>query len=266
MLFKQCKHGIINGDDAYAKEIIHMAQCDIETFAIENDADLKANNIRLFTKPKTLGIAYDLSGKINIPVEIDIPGRFSVYNSLTAIAVCLHFTDDVKLIESVLSDIRVKGRVEIIPVKDNYTLMIDYAHNAMSLESLLKTIREYNPKRIVTLFGCGGNRDRNRRFEMGEISSKLSDLTVVTSDNPRNEKPEDIIADVITGVKTGPGKYVTIPDRREAIEYVISNGEEGDVIILAGKGHEDYQEICGVKYPMDERDIILDVKKKLNIL
>lgn len=266
MLFKQCKHGIINGDDAYAKEIIHMAQCDIETFAIENDADLKANNIRLFTKPKTLGIAYDLSGKVNIPVEIDIPGRFSVYNSLTAIAVCLHFTDDVKLIESVLSDIRVKGRVEIIPVKDNYTLMIDYAHNAMSLESLLKTIREYNPKRIVTLFGCGGNRDRNRRFEMGEISSKLSDLTVVTSDNPRNEKSEDIIADVVTGVKIGPGKYVTIPDRREAIEYVISNGEEGDVIILAGKGHEDYQEICGVKYPMDERDIILDVKKKLNIL
>ncbi len=266
MLFKQCKHGIINVDDEHAKEVIATATCDVETFAIDNEADYKANNIRLFTKPGCLGIAYDLTGKINIPVEIDIPGRFSVYNSLTAIAICMHFTQDFSLIERVLSDIRVKGRVEIIPVSDKYTLMVDYAHNAMSLESLLVSVREYHPKRIVTLFGCGGNRDRNRRFEMGEVSSRLSDLSVVTSDNPRFEKPEDIIFDIITGIKKGPGEYITIPDRKEAIRYVIEHGMEGDVIILAGKGHEDYQEIEGVKYPMDERDIIADIKNDLKYI
>ena len=143
--------------------------------------------------------------------------------------------------------------------------MVDYAHNAMSLESLLVSLKEYNPKRIVTLFGCGGNRSKDRRFEMGEVSSKLSDFTIVTSDNPRFEKPQDIIDDIITGVKRADGKYVTIIDRKEAIKYAIENGEEGDVIVLAGKGHEDYQEIEGVKYPMDERIIIEEIKKELNL-
>ena len=264
-LFRQCKHGIFNVDDKYATEIIKNATCDIETFSIDAQSDYKANDIRMFTKPGCLGIAYDLTGKMNMPVEIDIPGRFSVYNSLTAIAICSHFTKDIKVIESVLSDVRVKGRVEIIPVSPKYTLMIDYAHNAMSLESLLECIREYAPKRIVTLFGCGGNRDRNRRFEMGEVSSRLSDLTVVTSDNPRNEEPQAIIDDILVCVNKYSGKYVTIPDRREAIKYVIEHGEEGDIIILAGKGHEDYQEIKGVKYPMDERVIIEELKKELGL-
>ena len=143
--------------------------------------------------------------------------------------------------------------------------MIDYAHNAMALESLLTTLREYNPGRIVTLFGCGGNRDRNRRFEMGEVSSKLSDLSVITSDNPRFEEPEAIIEDIITGVKKADGEYVTIPDRKEAIKYVIKNGKQGDIIVLAGKGHEDYQEIKGVKYPMDERILIQEVMQELGM-
>ena len=264
-LFKVCKHGIFNIDDKHAEDMIKNATCDVETFSIDKVSDFRANDIKLFTKPGCLGISYNLSGKINIPVEIDIPGKFSVYNSLTAIAICSHFTDNYELIEEVLSDIRVKGRVEIIPVSDKYTLMIDYAHNAMALESLLECIREYQPNRIVTLFGCGGNRDRNRRFEMGEVSSKLSDLTVITSDNPRFEEPMDIIEDIITGVKKSSGQYVTIADRREAIKYVIENGLEGDIIILAGKGHEDYQEIKGVKYPMDERVIIADIMKELNM-
>ncbi|MDE6208624.1 MAG: UDP-N-acetylmuramoyl-L-alanyl-D-glutamate--2,6-diaminopimelate ligase [Lachnospiraceae bacterium] len=264
-LFKQCKHGIFNADEKHIEDILKEVSCEVETFSIEKPSDFKAEDIKLFMKPACLGISYRLTGKVNIPVEIDIPGRFSVYNSLTAIAICNHFTNDYPLIESVLSDIRVKGRVEIIPVSPKYTLMIDYAHNAMSLESLLNCIREYNPKRIVTLFGCGGNRDKNRRFEMGEVSSRLSDLTVVTSDNPRFEEPESIIEDIITGVKKADGKYITIPDRKEAIKYVIENGEEGDIIILAGKGHEDYQEIKGVKYPMDERNIIADVKEMLNM-
>ena len=144
-------------------------------------------------------------------------------------------------------------------VSDDFTLMIDYAHNAMALESLLTTLREYKPKRLVCLFGCGGNRSKLRRYEMGEVSGKLADLTVITSDNPRNEEPQAIIDDIKVGMSKTDGKYVEIIDRKEAIAYVIRHGQPGDVIVLAGKGHEDYQEIKGKKYPMDERDIIADV-------
>ena len=137
--------------------------------------------------------------------------------------------------------------------------MIEYAHNAMALDSLLKTLREYNPGRLVCLFGCGGNRDKERRYEMGEVSSKLSDLTVVTSDNPRFEEPLDIINDILQGVRKASGWYVVIPDRRDAIRYCIENAKDGNMIILAGKGQEDYQEIKGVKYHMDEREIIAEI-------
>ena len=264
-LFSRCKHGILNIDDKHYKDMIKDATCTIETFGLSKEADLRASDIRLLTKPGVIGISYNLEGIINMPVEIDIPGKFNVYNTLTAIAVCRHFTKDLDLMKKVLLDIRVRGRVEIIDVSPKYTLMVDYAHNAMSLESLLLSLREYNPKRIVTIFGCGGNRSKDRRFEMGEVSSRLSDLTIVTSDNPRYEKPQDIIDDIITGVKKADGEYITIIDRREAIKYAIENGREGDVIVLAGKGHEDYQEIEGVKYPMDERVIVEDIKKELNL-
>ena len=147
----------------------------------------------------------------------------------------------------------------MVKVSDEFTLMIDYAHNAMALESLLSTLREYHPNRLVCLFGCGGNRSRLRRFEMGEVSGRLSDLTIITSDNPRNEDPQAIIDDIKTGIEKTDGKYVEIIDRKEAIAYAISHGEPGDIIILAGKGHEDYQEIRGKKYPMDERVLIADI-------
>jgi UDP-N-acetylmuramoyl-L-alanyl-D-glutamate--2,6-diaminopimelate ligase len=156
----------------------------------------------------------------------------------------------------------VKGRIEPVRVSDQFTVLIDYAHNAVALESLLTTLRDYHPHRLVTLFGCGGNRSRLRRFEMGEVSGRLSDFTIITSDNPRFEEPLDIIADIVTGMKKTDGKYVTIPDRREAIKYAIDHGERGDIIVLAGKGHEDYQEIKGKKYPMDERVIIADILKE----
>ena len=149
-----------------------------------------------------------------------------------------------------------KGRIEKVEISPKFTLLIDYAHNAMALESLLGTLREYRPGRLVCLFGCGGNRARQRRFEMGEVSGKLADLTVITSDNPRFEEPEDIIRDIRTGIDRTCGAYVEICDRREAMAYVISHAREGDIIVLAGKGHEDYQEIKGKKYPMDEREII----------
>ena len=165
-----------------------------------------------------------------------------------------------------LSKVRVKGRVEIIPVSSKFTIMIDYAHNAMSLNSLLTTLKEYSPKRLVCLFGCGGNRSRERRFEMGEVSSKLADFTIVTSDNPRNEEPQAIIDDIVTGVKKADGEFITIIDRAEAIRYAIENAKEGDVIVLAGKGHEDYQEIKGKKHHMDERELIADVVKDGNFI
>ncbi|MEF9840588.1 MAG: cyanophycin synthetase, partial [Lachnospiraceae bacterium] len=192
-------------------------------------------------------------------VEIDVPGTFSVYNSLTAIAVCRHFQVPVSKVKEVLKTAKVKGRIEMIKVSDEFTLMIDYAHNAMSLESLLSTLREYHPARLVSVFGCGGNRAKGRRYEMGEVSGRLADLTIITSDNPRNEEPQAIIEDIKIGIQKTQGKYVEICDRKEAIRYAIAHGEPGDVIVLAGKGHEDYQEIKGVKYQMDERDLIRDI-------
>ena len=153
----------------------------------------------------------------------------------------------------------VKGRIEMIKVSDEFTLMIDYAHNAMALESLLTTLRDYHPNRIVCLFGCGGNRSKDRRFEMGEVSGRMADFTIITSDNPRFEEPEAIIADIVTGIKRTDGKYITIINRKEAIAYAIDHGQPGDIIVLAGKGHEDYQEIRGVKYPMDERVLIKEI-------
>ncbi len=158
-----------------------------------------------------------------------------------------------------LKQAKVKGRIEMVKVSDDFTLMIDYAHNAMSLQSLLTTLREYHPDRLVCLFGCGGNRSRQRRYEMGEVSGRLADLTIITSDNPRNEDPQAIIEDIKTGMAKTKGRYVEIADRKEAIRYAIANGRPGDIIVLAGKGHEDYQEIKGVKYPMDERNLIAEI-------
>ena len=259
LLFQKCRHGIVNIDDAYVAQITDGHTCDLETFGMSEKADFFASNMKLLQKPGLLGVTYHLSGRMDMDVEIDIPGRFSVYNSLTAIAICHHFNVPKENILKALTDVHVKGRLETIPISPKFTLMIDYAHNAMALESLLLSLKEYHPKRLVTLFGCGGNRDPHRRYEMGDVSSHLSDLTVVTSDNPRFEEPMAIINDILIGVRRGPGKYVTIPDRKEAIKYCIDNAQDGDIIILAGNGHEDYQEIKGIKYPMDERDLIADI-------
>lgn len=266
LLFRQCRQGIFNGDDKHLPQIMEGHTCKVETYGLGEHVDLRATDIHLTDKGGTLGVAYHMSGLMDMDVEIDIPGKFSVYNSLTAISICRHFGVREEVIKNALAQIRVKGRVEVLDVSPKFTLMIDYAHNAMSLESLLTTLREYQPKRLVCLFGCGGNRSRDRRFQMGEISSRLADLTIVTSDNPRNEEPQAIIDDIVTGVRGADGEYVTIIDRAEAIRYAIENAQEGDVIVLAGKGHEDYQEICGKKYHMDERELVADVVKDGNFI
>ena len=259
MLLKQCRVGIVNRDDAHFEQIIKDHTCQLETYGFSQDADLRAEDARLVGGRGYLGIAYHVKGLMDFPVEIDIPGKFSIYNSLTAIAICRHFGVTEENIVKALKVAKVKGRIEMVKVSDDFTLMIDYAHNAMALESLLTTLREYNPHRLVCLFGCGGNRSKLRRYEMGEVSGKLADLTIITSDNPRNEEPQEIIDDIKIGMAKTDGKFVEIIDRKEAIAYAIHNGEPGDIIVLAGKGHEDYQEIKGKKYPMDERVLIADI-------
>ena len=200
-----------------------------------------------------------MTGLMNFHVQIATPGKFSVYNALTAIAICRHFGVQEDNVKKALLNAKVKGRIEPVKVSDEFTLLIDYAHNAMALMSLLSTLREYHPHRLVCLFGCGGNRAKSRRYEMGEVSGQMADLTIITSDNPRTEEPQANIDDSKNGMAKTDGKYVEICDRKEAIAYAISHGEPGDIIVLAGKGHEDYQEINGVKYPMDERDLIRDI-------
>lgn len=259
MLFRQCKTGILNGDDEHVGRILENATCTVIKYGFTKGLDYTAENVKFTGEGAHLGMEFDVSGRANYPVKINMPGRFSVYNGLCAIAVCDCLGIDKETVQSVLPKGHVKGRIEPVKVSDDFTLLIDYAHNAMALESLLTTLREYKPGRLVCLFGCGGNRSRDRRFEMGEVSGRLADLSVITSDNPRFEEPLDIIADIRTGIDKTDGKYIEIPDRKEAIRYCIKNGQPGDIIVLAGKGHEDYQEIKGKKYPMDERVLISEI-------
>lgn len=274
LLFKQCRIGIVNGDDSHWKQVTEGHTCELELFGLGEECSLRAENMELVHKPGELGVKFrvvhgnDNEQKGNkettahqddFIVEVPTPGRFSVYNALTAIAICRHFNVAEDAIKKALFSAKVKGRIEMVKVSDDFTLLIDYAHNAMALESLLSTLKEYEPNRLVCLFGCGGNRSRDRRFEMGEVSGRLADLTIITSDNPRFEEPQAIIEDIKVGIAKTSGKYVEICDRKEAIAYAIKCGEPGDIIVLAGKGHEDYQEIKGEKYPMDERVLIQEI-------
>ena len=263
LLLKQCKVGIVNRDDEHFEKIIEGHTCSLETYGFSPEADLRAEDAKLVGGKGYLGISYHLKGLLDFHVEIDIPGKFSIYNSLTAIAICHHFNVSVEDMKKALKEAKTRGRIEMVKVSDEFTLMIDYAHNAMSLESLLSTLKEYGPERLVCVFGCGGNRSKLRRYEMGEVSGRLADFTIITSDNPRFEEPQAIIDDIVVGMKKTDGKYITICDRKEAIKYAIEHGQPGDVIILAGKGHETYQEIKGVKHEMDERVLIKEVLEEL---
>lgn len=262
LLFKQCLVGIVNGDDVHCDAVTEGHTCSLEKYGLKEGNDLRAKELQLVKKPGELGVVFKTEGLLNMEAEVAAPGRFSVYNALTAMAICRHFGVSEENIKKALLAARVKGRIEMVKVSEEFTLLIDYAHNAMSLESLLKSLREYEPHRLVCLFGCGGNRSKLRRYEMGEVSGRLADFTIITSDNPRFEEPEDIIADIKTGIEKTDGKYVEICDRKEAIAYAIDHGEPGDIVVLAGKGHEDYQEIKGVKYPMDERNLIADILRE----
>lgn len=258
-LFRQCRLGIVNADDEYLLKVVKGHTCNLETFGFNEGASVYAKNLKLIHRPGELGIAFDVRGDMNFSVEVPTPGKFSVYNALTAISICKHFNVSEKNIKDALKKASVKGRIEIVKTPYPFTLLIDYAHNALALESILETLKEYEPNRLICLFGCGGNRSKDRRYQMGEVSGRLADFTIITSDNPRDEDPNAIVDDIEIGIKKTNGKYKKIIDRKDAIRYAIQHGKKHDIIVLAGKGHEDYQEIKGVKYPMDERVLIREI-------
>jgi UDP-N-acetylmuramoyl-L-alanyl-D-glutamate--2,6-diaminopimelate ligase len=269
-LFQMCRVGILNRDDSNYEAILEGHTCQVVTYGMEDSsyeapADYNASEWSLYQSEGHLGIEYRLSGRKEGQMRVNIPGKFSIYNSLSAIAVASEMGVPMETIQKVLTEIKVRGRVELIPISDAFTILIDYAHNAVSLESILETLREYQPGRLVSVFGCGGNRSKTRRFEMGEVSGRLADFTIITSDNPRFEEPQDIMQDIVTGISRTEGKYIEIIDRKEAFRYAIMNAKPGDVIVFAGKGHEDYQEIKGIKYHMDERELIREVLEEEDV-
>ena len=264
LLFRQSRHGIFNIDDKEAPVMMNAgADMDIHTYGFRPEADLCAGDIDYIVRGGFIGIGFETRGIMSGRFEVSTPGRFSAYNAMAAILVTTLMGADYKYIRDALTHTFVRGRVESVKISDRFTLLIDYAHNAMSMESILTTMKEYRPNRIVSLFGCGGNRSQLRRYEMGEISGTYADLSIITADNSRFENVMDIIEDIKAGINKTDGSYVVIPDRKEAIKYSITHAEDGDIILLLGKGHEDYQEIEGIRHPFDERVIIADILKAI---
>lgn len=263
LLFRQCKTGIFNSDSEHFSEMLLEHTCDVVTYGIKSEADYNAYDIQYRHAGGDIFTEFSVDGKSSMDVKLSMPGEFSVYNALCAIVISKQLdADDAKLLEALYSA-KVPGRIEPVKVSSDFIVMIDYAHNAMSLKSLLTTIKEYGPTRVVTLFGCGGSRSKDRRFEMGQVSGELSDFTIITSDNPRDEDPVAIMKDIETGINRTGGKYTMVEDRQEAVKYALVNAKPGDVILIAGKGHEDYQEIKGVKYHMTDRELIENAAKEL---
>jgi UDP-N-acetylmuramoyl-L-alanyl-D-glutamate--2,6-diaminopimelate ligase len=260
-LFRQCRTGIFNADDEHYQEILEGHTCKVVTYSTDEkkNADLTGIDIKFLNENGKLGMHFDTIGMVECEAKIHIPGRFSVYNALTTIAVCHELGIDKDAILPGLEDVQVKGRVEMIPVSKKFNVIIDYAHNAVSTRSVLETLREYNPGRLVAVFGCGGNRSKVRRYDIGEAAGELADICILTSDNPRFEKVADINNDIKVGLSKHNANYIEIEDRKEAIAYAITHAESGDMIIMLGKGHEDYVEIEGVKYHFSEHEAIEEI-------
>ena len=264
LLFKQCKVGIINSDSDKWEEVTKGHTCEIIKYGLNsNDADIKASNINFVMEDNFLGVDFSVSGKINDRFRLDIPGRFSVYNALCAITVAYELGIDTESMKKALEKVKVLGRMELVSSSDKYKLIIDYAHNRDEMDNLMDTISEYKPQRLVCIFGGGGNRAKSRRYDMGEVAGKWADLTILTEDNPRFEEIESINNDIIVGLNKYNGKHIFIKDRKDAIKYAMKNAEEGDIILLIGKGHENYQDIKGVKYPWDERKAVKEAETEI---
>ena len=258
-LFEMSRIAVLNGDDAYCR-VMKKSAGKTYTYGIEKNADMYAEN----TEYSERGVAFNWHfGNSIVPLRMAIPGKSSVYNALAGVGACAALgLSDEEIYKGLLLVRGVKGRAEVVPVNRKYTVMIDYAHTPDGLENILNAVRGFVKNRIIIVFGCGGDRDRDKRPKMGAVAARLADYCVVTSDNPRTEKPEDIIADILPGLSGNEDKYKAVCDRTEAIKYALSIAEDGDVVLLAGKGHETYQDIMGEKIHYDEREII---KKILEI-
>ncbi len=256
-LFKMCKYGYINSDDIFANKLPALApNCKFETYGIDNPASLLAKDITVTNSNVDFKVKL---GNKNQRVKTGIPGRFSVYNSLAAISVASRFGVSTENIIDALLSVRVPGRSELVDNKAELAIMIDYAHTPESLENILKTVKTYTLGKVICVFGCGGDRDTGKRPLMGEIATTLADHTIITSDNPRSEKPEDIVSQIEKGAKKTKGSYECIVDRKEAMKKAIKMANKKDLVLIAGKGHELTQEINGKKYPFDEREIIREI-------
>ena len=260
LLFAQCKKGVINLDDAYAQQMIEMAQCPVYTYSAGNDtADLVARNIRLNHE----GVRFCVLtiGRLE-KTKLGIPGKFSVYNGLAAIAVAVQLGADLGAAAQALEHCNgVCGRAELVPTGKDFSVIIDYAHTPDALENILATISDFATGRVVALVGCGGDRDRTKRPLMGKIAAEMADFVIITSDNPRTEDPAAIIRDILPGMQGIKTPYTVIENRREAIFWAVQNAKPGDIILLAGKGHETYQIIGHEKLHFDEREIVAEALK-----
>lgn len=257
-LFNQCKIGILNSDDLEFSNMIKDSTCKVYTYGKNKKNDIVIDDINYLNTNNFLGTSFRLTGFVDNTYKVSSPGDFSVYNASGAVITCrlLGINDDV--IKQGLETFSVDGRCEIINVDDKFKVVIDFAHNKVSMESIINTMKMYNHNRIITIFGCGGGRSFERRYELGELSGILSDLSIITTDNPRNDDIDEIIADIEKGVISSGGNYIIIKDRKDAILYALKNAMDNDIILLLGKGHEKFQEIKGILYPFDEKEIIIN--------
>ncbi len=261
-LFDLSKKGVVNFDDDGGKKIVNDGKCpDILKAGLETGCDLRAENIKITARGSQFDMVYN--GK-SYPAMVRIPGQFSVYNAVCAAGAALQLGIDIDtVIKGLESATGVVGRVEIVPTDTDYTVIIDYAHTPDGLENIIKCVNGFAEGRVITLFGCGGDRDNSKRSVMGEIAGKFSDFSIITSDNPRTENPDSIIDEIEAGMKKTDGDYIRITDRRKAIAYALDTAKAGDVIILAGKGQETYQIIGKEKFDFDERiEVYKHLKKK----
>ena len=264
-LLKHCKTAVVNEDDEHFDEIVKGAPSKIYTFSLERPADFEASGIRYVTASDFVGLVFQMMGSYELEVKVNVPGRFNAANALAAVAVCSFFDLPKPKVSHGLENLKIDGRMEIAYKSSRMTVLVDYAHNAVSMESLLRTLRDYKPKRLVCVFGCGGNRAKERRYSMGEIGGKLADFCIITEDNSRYEDVQEILTDIKVGLSMTSGTYIEIPDRRKAIEFAVSHAREGDMIAIIGKGHEDDQEIKGVRYPFLDRQVVQETVEKLGL-
>ncbi|HPD01481.1 MAG TPA: UDP-N-acetylmuramoyl-L-alanyl-D-glutamate--2,6-diaminopimelate ligase [Acetivibrio sp.] len=255
-LFGMCKKGLINIDNEFGRKVADSARCEVYTMGIDSEADVRA--VDIVTHPNSVDFKV-VSPWFEGKISVSIPGKFSVYNALAAIGSCALMGVPFEYIQKGLAGVRVPGRSEIVDIGKDYTVMIDYAHSPDSLENILTTVKAYAPGRVVCVFGCGGDRDKTKRPVMGRISGQLADFTIITSDNPRTEDPEMIINDIEEGIKTTGATYIKIVDRREAIKYALMNAKPKDIIVLAGKGHENYIILKDKTIHFDEREVIREI-------